>query len=82
MKAIDQTERLRRANCLRRWYMTRGASRERGIYRRRITRHLQISDDRFYRLLEGRTYISDERAKKINSAANAYMLWQIDIFEL
>lgn len=79
---ISHTEKKRRADCLRRWYLHLRGNRARSIERRRINQKLAISNDNFYKMLEGRTYINDQRAKVINEVANRHCIvgLELDIF--
>ncbi len=79
---ISPTEKKRRADCLRRWYLHLRGNRARSIERRRINQKLAISNDNFYKMLEGRTYINDQRAKVINEVANRHCIvgLELDIF--
>ena len=80
---ICKVEKQRRAQCLRKWYFHRSWY-DRSVARRHITSKLAISTDNFYKMLEGRTYISDHRAKAINEIANRNCIvgLELDIFTL
>lgn len=79
---ISYEEKKRRADCLRRWYFHLRSYKARSVERRRINQKLAINNDNFYKMLEGRTYISDQRAKVINEVANRHCIvgLELDIF--
>lgn len=80
---ICKEEKQRRAQCLRKWYFSRSRDK-RSAMRRLVADKLTISSDNFYKMLEGRTYISDHRARVINEIENQNSIvgLELDIFTL
>ncbi len=79
---VNKEEKRRRAKCLQKWYRSRGDSGERALCRRALKNKLGISEKCFYNMLEGITFISNERAQVINTVANRGVfpeMW-LDIF--
>ena len=67
---IDPVERLRRKECLRKWYFGHSEMRTRSVVRGLVTRRLSISHYQFYMMLIGRAYVNNYRAKGINEVIN------------
>lgn len=79
---VNKEEKKRRAKCLRKWYFSRSDNTERAICRRALKNRLGVREKCFYNMLEGITFISDERAQVINTVANRGVfpeMW-LDIF--
>lgn len=75
---INPTERLRRAERLRKWYYNLPTAQRKSQMKRKIISASQylINEDTFYQLLRGRTYINDAKRKVIVLAIGE------DIFEV
>lgn len=67
---------------MRKWYFGRKDSRSRSVERRKVLSRLNITPDKFYGMLSGRTYINDEKARAINEVVNRSCIpgWEVDIF--
>lgn len=80
---ICKEEKQRRTQCLRKWYFSRSRDK-RSVMRRMVANRLAISSDNFYKMLEGRTYISDHRARVINEIENQNCIvgLELNIFAL
>lgn len=67
---INPTERLRRAEMLRKWYYNLPTPQIKSQMKRKIMVVSQylINEEIFYQLLRGRTYISDTKYKLIIQA--------------
>ena len=81
---ISTIEKQRRAQCMRKWYFHLRGNRARSVERRRIMQRLAISRDSFYRMLEGRTYITDSHAQAINGVVNRHAIvgLEMDVFAM
>ena len=79
---IDRAEYNRRNQCMRNWYFTYADCARRSAMRRMVVERLGINNDNFYKLLEGRTYISDTSMRVINNVINKDCITglEIDIF--
>ena len=67
---IDKQEHRRRQSCMRKWYFSYKECSRRSAERRKVIAKLGINSDNFYKLLEGRTYISDTIVQVINNVFN------------
>ena len=63
---VNHDERQRRREIFLRWYYSFKTQRERSVERRLVCERCKITEDTFYKMLEGRTYIREERRKEIN----------------
>lgn len=67
---VNHQERQRRRDLLLKWYYSHKTQRERSVERRLVCERCAITEDTFYKMLEGRTYIREERRKVINQIIN------------
>lgn len=72
---ISYTERLKRADEFRKWYLNLPTPVIKSQQKRKIISSLMISEDCFYHLLRGRTYINPTKRQLIEQAV------QTKIFE-
>lgn len=79
---INKAEHKRRHRCMRQWYFSYKDCARRSAERRRVIATLGINSDNFYKMLEGRTYISDTSVQVINKVINRNCIpgLEIDIF--
>lgn len=83
MKAkIDPAEKCRRQMCMRKWYFMYKECSRRSSERRMVMKRLGISRQKFYRLLDGVTYIGDNSMQVINNTINRNCIegLEVDIF--
>lgn len=80
---INRQEHHRRQECMRKWYFSFKECARRSAERRKVLAKMGINSDNFYKLLEGRTFISNDSMKMINSVINRNCIpgLEIDIFE-